>query len=274
MRVADLERDMSDVIPTASSRDSAHLFERMTQATLDATRAAPGALVLDAAGGLGQDSRSLAVRGACAICAEPSRRMEALGQLLDARERVAPLWVRAWSEALPFADSSFDAAFCKGALDHFDDPGRAVAELARVVRPGGRVVLAVANFASLGCRAQRWLDRLSGPRIRGRRSYHVPSDHLTRYDPELLREQLQAHLVIEEWLGVSLLWGVRAWIALLSRLPEASAAGLLRSADALARRFPALADVLIVSGRPRTPGPNAKDSTPPARRGAGTHAAQ
>jgi SAM-dependent methyltransferase len=251
MRVVDLERDMSDVIPTGLSRDSSFLFARMTEETLVATAARSGDLVLDSAGGLGQDSRALRRRGARAICAEPSRRMEALGRLLDAREEAAPLWVRAWSEALPFADASVDAAFCKGALDHFDDPARAIAELARVVRPGGRVVFAVANFASLGCRVQRGLERLRSTPRGGRRNYHVPSDHFTRYDPGLLRAQLQQHLVVERWLGISLLWGVRPWVALLSRLGEGAASRLLRAADALARRFPGAADVLVVSGSPR-----------------------
>ena len=254
MRVVDLERDMSDVIPTALSRDSDFLFARMTEATLSALRAGSSARVLDAAGGVGQDSRALAERGAFAICAEPSRRMQALGRLLDAEARASPVRVRAWSESLPFADASFDAAFCKGALDHFDDPARCIAELARVVRPGGRVVLAVASFASLGCRVQRALDRLAhatGRGPRGRRTHHVPSDHFTRYDPDLLREHACAHLIVEEWLGISLFWGVRAWVALLGRLREDAAARLLASADALARTMPSLADVLIVSGRPR-----------------------
>jgi len=39
---------------------------------------------------------------------------------------------------LPFADSSFDAVTCNHTLYHVDDRDRAVAELARVLRPGGR----------------------------------------------------------------------------------------------------------------------------------------
>lgn len=42
---------------------------------------------------------------------------------------------------LPAADGSFDAAFCIEALEHALVPERAVAELCRVVRPGGRVVI-------------------------------------------------------------------------------------------------------------------------------------
>ena len=39
---------------------------------------------------------------------------------------------------LPFADASFDAVTCNHTLYHVDDRDRAVAELARVLRPGGR----------------------------------------------------------------------------------------------------------------------------------------
>lgn len=43
---------------------------------------------------------------------------------------------------LPFLDASFDLVMCRGAMHHFADPGAAVAEMARVCKGGGRVVLA------------------------------------------------------------------------------------------------------------------------------------
>lgn len=43
--------------------------------------------------------------------------------------------------ALPFVDASFDLVFCRTALHHFPAPERCIAEMARVCRPGGRVVL-------------------------------------------------------------------------------------------------------------------------------------
>jgi SAM-dependent methyltransferase len=43
--------------------------------------------------------------------------------------------------ALPFVDDSFDLVFCRTALHHMADPERAVQEMARVCRPGGRVVV-------------------------------------------------------------------------------------------------------------------------------------
>ena len=45
------------------------------------------------------------------------------------------------AEALPFVDESFDIVFCRSSLHHFADPKRAVAEMVRVCRIGGRVVL-------------------------------------------------------------------------------------------------------------------------------------
>jgi SAM-dependent methyltransferase len=44
-------------------------------------------------------------------------------------------------EAIPAEDSAFDVALCIQVLEHVDDPARAVAELGRVTRPGGRVLL-------------------------------------------------------------------------------------------------------------------------------------
>ncbi len=50
--------------------------------------------------------------------------------------------VQARAEQLPLADESFDLVLCIQVLEHVDDPGRAVGELRRVVRPGGRVLAA------------------------------------------------------------------------------------------------------------------------------------
>ncbi len=257
MRVVDLDRDMSDVIPLGLAAETLYLFERMERETLAALYANPGARVLDAAGGLGQDSRKLAARGVFAVCAEPSSRMSTLGRQIedeksgDSVSRVQ--WTRGWSESLPFAADSFHAAFCKGALDHFDDPEGSIRELARVTRPDGRVVLAVANFRSAACRVQQLLDRLAGGRAApGRRPYHVPSDHFTRYDPALLREQVERHVIVEQWMGLSLFWGLESWGTLLQRVSEVNAQRLLRLADWMGGLFPSLADVIIVAGRPRS----------------------
>jgi SAM-dependent methyltransferase len=255
VRVVDLDRDMTHVIPTGTSVDSEFLFRRMEEATFGAFGEPARQWLLDVAAGVGQDGRALANRGASVVGAEPSRRMTELARLESLGEKRL-FWIRAWSEALPFRNASFDGAFCKGSLDHFDDPEACIAETARVTRPEGRVVFAVANFESLGCRVMAWVDRLvlrwKDRSSSGRRHYDVPSDHFTRYDPKMLRSQLEQHLIIESWVGISLLWGVRGWGLLLSRLPKPVAGALLSMADGVARRFPASADVIVATGRPKT----------------------
>ncbi len=46
------------------------------------------------------------------------------------------------AESLPFADSTFDNVLSLGALNHVNDPGKALREMARVVKPDGLVVVA------------------------------------------------------------------------------------------------------------------------------------
>ncbi len=247
---------MDDVIPEALSADSAFLFEQMTKVVRGLLPR--DARVLDVAAGLGQDSEAL---GPGAVAAEPSRRMTDLARYLaDEAARSLPAWVRTWADPLPFRDDAFDAAFCKGALDHLDAPEAAIAEMARVTRPGGRVVLAVANFASLSCRAAALRERLQlGPAVGSAARAHrdVPSDHFTRYDPGLLREQAERWLQVESLRGVSLGWGWGGWQSavwrrLEGRLSPQAARGPFVLLDALARRCPSWADVVVLCGRPRS----------------------
>jgi SAM-dependent methyltransferase len=256
MRVGDLDRDMSEVVPVGADVASRYLFDRMTALALEALHARPGMRVLDVAAGFGQDSAVLRERGVRAIAVEPSRRMTGA-----ARWRVAqdgselPTWVRGWSTALPFATASFDAVLCKGSLDHFSEPLVSLREMARVTRAEGRVVLAVANFRSCACRAAALWDRirarLGGPERCARRSYDVPSDHFTRYDVPLVRAQASRWMVVETCVGVSLGWGMPGWSRAIERLPGTATSVLLRGLDRIARRFPEGADVVVVAGRPR-----------------------
>jgi SAM-dependent methyltransferase len=52
-------------------------------------------------------------------------------------------YVAARSEAMPFEDDSFDVVTSLNSLDHVDDVGQTVAEIKRVTRPGGHMVVAV-----------------------------------------------------------------------------------------------------------------------------------
>ena len=235
MRVVDLDRDMSDVIPTGSAADSEYLFARMTELTLGLAEPGPGRRILDVASGGGQDAIELCARGARVVGAEPSKRMSDMARLMAQQRGVSlPAWVRGWADCLPFASGTFDAAICKGAIDHFDRPGDAIREMARVTRRDGRVVLAIANFESLSCRWARALDDwregvLGRPPQRGRRVYDAPSDHFTRYELDLMREQASRHLDLEVVEGVSLGWGMPGWSQALRHLPSGVARGALQA---------------------------------------------
>lgn len=247
------------MIPTDVAPDSEFMYRRMWEATESALRVdplGPDARVLDLASGTGADAARLAEHGIQVFAAEPSSQMIALGALASAQAGCsAPAatlhWVRSFGETLPFADASFDAAYCKGSLDHFEDPRAAIRELARVTRPQGRVVLAVANMSGWGRSVAARADTRDRRERPGRRASDIPGDHLTRYEPRLLRKHFAEFVEIEEIRGVSLLWSTRLWRRTLQALPVRLSGALLAGSDRIARVFPRLADVTILAGRPR-----------------------
>jgi ubiquinone/menaquinone biosynthesis C-methylase UbiE len=97
----------------------------------------PGDRALDVACGTGGFTRRFAAAGADAIGVDASRTM--LAQAV--REGGGPRYVRASASELPFRDASFDAVCCFAALYLIEEPYEAIAEIARVLAPGGRVAV-------------------------------------------------------------------------------------------------------------------------------------
>ncbi|WP_394215866.1 demethylmenaquinone methyltransferase [Brachybacterium vulturis] len=97
----------------------------------------PGAQVLDLAAGTGTSTAAIAHAGARVVAADFS-----LGMMSEGRRRGAPVpFVGADGQHLPFAEDSFDAASISFGLRNVHEPRQALAELVRVVRPGGRVLV-------------------------------------------------------------------------------------------------------------------------------------
>jgi SAM-dependent methyltransferase len=71
-------------------------------------------------------------------------------------------------EALPFPDAEFDVALCTQVIEHLLAPERGVAELVRVLRPGGRLVLTTDNSRALSRVLNAPRTGLA-PLVRGRR---------------------------------------------------------------------------------------------------------
>ncbi len=74
------------------------------------------------------------------VLAEPGARMSAQIDIDGGPNAVATRLERAPAESLPFADDSFDSVVSTFVLCTVSDPERAVAEVARVLRPGGRLL--------------------------------------------------------------------------------------------------------------------------------------
>jgi demethylmenaquinone methyltransferase / 2-methoxy-6-polyprenyl-1,4-benzoquinol methylase len=97
-------------------------------------RLAPGSVVLDIGAGTGDFSRELRRQGQRAVATDLSYNM-----LHTARHVVER--VQADASRLPFRWASFDGATCGYALRNFTDLEKSFAEMARVLRPGGRLSL-------------------------------------------------------------------------------------------------------------------------------------
>jgi demethylmenaquinone methyltransferase / 2-methoxy-6-polyprenyl-1,4-benzoquinol methylase len=113
------------------------------RALVDAVDPRPGDRVLDVATGTGMVAAALVRRAGCTVVG-----LDQSQEMLDrARERLAGdpalrdriTLVRAAAESLPFEDGAFDALTFTYLLRYVDDPGATLRELARVVRPGGRL---------------------------------------------------------------------------------------------------------------------------------------
>ncbi|TDN91893.1 demethylmenaquinone methyltransferase [Microbacterium sp. BK668] len=131
-------------------------------ATTRAVAPRPGQRILDLAAGTGASSVSLAKSGADVVAADFSPGMIAEGRR---RHRGIPnlSFVEADATALPFSDGEFDAVTMSFGLRNVNEPRTALAELLRVTRPGGRLV--ICEFSHPPSRSFNGLYRFYNDRI-------------------------------------------------------------------------------------------------------------
>ena len=111
-----------------------HLWRKQTVSWADAKR---GDRVLDCATGTGDLAIAFAEAG-CVVTGT-----DFVPEMLDHARVKAPAirFETADVTALPYADSSFDVSSISFGIRNVNDPGKGVAELSRVVRSGGRVMI-------------------------------------------------------------------------------------------------------------------------------------
>lgn len=115
------------------------------RATAAAVAARRGELVLDLAAGTATSSAALARDGARVVAADFS-----LGMLRAAVRRSRVALVAGDALRLPFADASFDAVTISFGLRNVADVDAALAEMLRVTRPGGRLVVCELSHPTWG----------------------------------------------------------------------------------------------------------------------------
>ncbi len=126
---------------------------------------ADGQRALDVGTGTGHTAVALARRGARTTGIDPTPAMLTEAKALAAAQGVADLtdFVLGVAEALPFGDGSADIVTCRRAAHHFRDIRTAVAEMARVLRPGGRLGISdLSPRAEVGAEADRF-EQLRDP---------------------------------------------------------------------------------------------------------------
>jgi len=250
-RDVDLDYDLGDFFPGPYRPDSEFYLRRLDEATIEAAQAGGRGRVLDVACGTGMGLLApLHQRGWEVWGLDASQKMLRAGRSLLRERGVRAVLVRGIAEALPFRDDAFDCLTCKGSLDHFADPLAFMEEAARVLRPGGRLIIALTNYESLSCRLGRLLVTL-WMRLRGRTSlpgrpyWQPPPDHTFKGDYRLLMRLGRGRFRLVRCYGVSLLWLFPGWGRLLERLPPRVARGIPAALDRLARPLPPLSDAII-----------------------------
>ncbi|MFE7106751.1 class I SAM-dependent methyltransferase [Streptomyces sp. NPDC057575] len=140
-------------------------------------------VALDAACGTGRQTRALTARGHRTIGVDQSPQMlaKAREHAPDAEFRVGRL------ERLPLDDDSVDLAVCSLAMTHLPDLATGVTELARVVRPGGRIVVSDLHPFVISLQGQCLFVRGSEELAFVRNHVHLPSRYLDAFGRAGLR---------------------------------------------------------------------------------------
>lgn len=163
-----------------------------------------GKLVLDAGTGFGRFARALALKGAkvLGIDINPDMIEIASSNNYDLSQSIT--WQLGDIENLILQDESFDAVVCMETLMHIPVPSKAIAEFARVTRPGGIVVVGINNRFSLPYLVQAVQFHTVFYRYLRHRPIG-PAIHCTATIGQLRSWMRDAKLKVQDEIGIGLL---------------------------------------------------------------------
>ena len=226
--------------------------------SFDLLALAAGDHVLDVGCGTGEDARTIAGRfpGVSVIGVDASEE-----KIREARARALglprPVDFRAGDAcALPFEVETFDACRADRVFHHLVDPEKALAEMARVTRPGGRVVVSDTDYDSLVVEA---LDLGLTGRILAHHADRMESGRIGRRLPGLFLDVGLGAVAVTPYAAVATEYDEEV-LKLRDKAERAAAAGAIAPADAArwveslieadrAGRFVCAQIVLTVYGR-------------------------
>mgnify|MGYP002632730085 CR=1 FL=1 len=118
----------------------AHTDESNLLRIKELAQAQPHWMMLDIATGTGHTASAFSpqVKSVVALDLTPAMMEEGRGNIVVSD---SIYWACGDAHALPFAENTFDAVSCRRAYHHFSDPGHALHEIRRVLKPGGRFIL-------------------------------------------------------------------------------------------------------------------------------------
>jgi ubiquinone/menaquinone biosynthesis C-methylase UbiE len=147
----DGDSDLTARINVLDLQERMPSIQRLRDWTMEVLAPRPGDAAVDVGCGSGTEVRRLAglvSPGGQAVGVEPDGPMRAEAERRTAAERSPATYVDGEAGALPFADSSIDVLRCERVFQHLTDPEAAAREFARVLAPGGRVVVVDSDWGS------------------------------------------------------------------------------------------------------------------------------